>query len=24
LQRQALPPRIFWSPLLPTTPTQPF
>jgi hypothetical protein len=24
LQSQGLPPRLFWSPLLPTTPTQPF
>jgi hypothetical protein len=24
LQDQGLPPRLFWSPLLPTTPTQPF
>jgi hypothetical protein len=24
LQNQALPPRLFWSPLLPATPTQPF
>jgi hypothetical protein len=24
LQAQGLPPRLFWSPTLPTTPTQPF
>jgi hypothetical protein len=24
LQRQAVPPRLFWSPCLPTTPTTPF